>query len=75
LRAGKLSGIGASLKISLAADMGFLSAVPRPGGWVKTNHVIASGGGAERQGPADIAKPKHHQTPSAEPGDGRKDRM
>jgi hypothetical protein len=75
LRAGKLSGIGASLKISLAVGMGLLGAVPRPRGRVEANHVIAGGGGAERQGPADIAKPKHGQTPSAKPWDGRKDRM
>jgi hypothetical protein len=75
LRAGELSGVGASLKISLAAGMGFLGTLPRPGGRVKTNHVIAGGGGAEGQGPADIAKPKHGQTPSAKPWDGRKDRM
>jgi hypothetical protein len=56
LRAGELSGVGASPKISLAADMGFLGTLPRPGGWVETNHVITGGGGAERQGPADIAK-------------------
>jgi hypothetical protein len=55
--------------------MGLLSAFPRPGRWVKTNHIIASGGGAERQGPTDIAKTEHGQTPSAEPGGGRKNRL
>jgi hypothetical protein len=55
--------------------MGLLGAFSRPGGRVKTNHIIASGGGAERQGPADIAKTEHDQTPSAEPWNGRKDRM
>ena len=75
LRAGELSGVGASLKISLAVGMGLLGAFPRPGGRVKTNHVIAGGGSPKCQGPADIAKPKHSQTPPAEPGDGRKDRV
>jgi hypothetical protein len=75
LCAGELSWVGASPKISLAAGMGLLGAFPRNKGWVETNHIIASGGGAERQGPADIAKAEHGQTPSAEPGGGRKNRL
>jgi hypothetical protein len=55
--------------------MGLLSTFPRPLRWVEANHVIASGGGAKRQGPADIAKAEHGQPPSAEPGGGRKNRL
>jgi hypothetical protein len=55
--------------------MGILSAFPRLGRWVEANHIIASGGGTKRQGPTDIAKAEHGQTPSAEPWDRRKDRM
>jgi hypothetical protein len=75
LRADKLSGVGASPKISLAAGMGILSAFPRLGRWVEANHIIASGGGTKRQGPTDIAKAEHGHTPSAEPGCGRKNRL
>jgi hypothetical protein len=75
LRAGKLSWVGASPKISLAAGTGILGTLPRPGGRVKANHIIAGGGGTKRQGPTDIAKTEHGQTPSAEPGGGRKNRL
>jgi hypothetical protein len=55
--------------------MGILGAFSRPGRWVKANHIIASGGGTKRQGPADIAKAEHSQTPSAESRGGCKNRL
>jgi hypothetical protein len=42
---------------------------------VEANHIIARGGSAKRQGPADIAKTEHGQSPSAEARCRRKDGM
>jgi len=64
--AGKLNRVCASLKSAMAAGMRLRSNLPRRGRRVKATYIIASGSSAQRQGPANIAKAEHGQSPAAE---------